>query len=156
MASSPSMPMADVRVVVWPADKHLEESVGGQVFQESMSVLNATHLIAILENRLQRGRNIPIRIGKVEYFDDAMEKWLLLVAEHDLAKFEQPIKLRVWSRRRLFTCKVYPLHTSASSFAPRRVSFYALNLEEFSEELRRQLPETERGFRDIVYEDPQI
>eukprot|EP01064_Diplonema_japonicum_P006315 TRINITY_DN14209_c1_g3_i1.p1 TRINITY_DN14209_c1_g3~~TRINITY_DN14209_c1_g3_i1.p1 ORF type:complete len:548 (+),score=74.53 TRINITY_DN14209_c1_g3_i1:84-1646(+) len=148
------MTLLDVKVAVWPADKFLEEKVQGQLFQDTLSVLNPTHMVALIESRLQKG-GVPLAVGRVEYYDEAIQKWMDLIPDHDLAKFSQPVKMRVWSRRRKFLCKVYPLRGTVSNYAPRSVSFFALNLKEFEDELRARLPPSEQDFKDILHNDPR-
>eukprot|EP01060_Flectonema_neradi_P015613 TRINITY_DN2223_c4_g1_i1.p1 TRINITY_DN2223_c4_g1~~TRINITY_DN2223_c4_g1_i1.p1 ORF type:complete len:556 (+),score=73.84 TRINITY_DN2223_c4_g1_i1:37-1704(+) len=147
--------MCRMSVLVWVADKHLEDIIGGQLYREDVDILNATHLAAILENRLN-DRGIPIAVGMIDWFDEGAEKWIPMSDSHDFnttpSSPEQPLKLRVWSRRRQFTCRLHPLREPVSPNYPlRTVSFYAMDIREFDAELRSKVPPYDSNFKEILY-----
>ena len=145
--------LTPVSLVVWMADPFLEGQ-SDAFFREEMSVLNTTHMMALLESRLQRRRGYNVAVGAVEYYDDEVKRWMPLLAEHDVSKFSLPIKLKMWSRKRHFTCRVHPLRATHEDYLPRRIAVKALDLAGLREELRASLPPHEHNFHDILLCDP--
>ena len=147
--------MNRMSVLVWVADKHLEEVIGGQLFKEEVEVLNPTHLAAILENRLNE-KGVPVAVGLIDWFDEGAEKWIPMSDTQDLSLMtslpSNPLKLRVWSRRRQFTCRIHPLREPVSPNYPiRTVSFHAIDIRDFESELRARVPPYESDFKEILY-----
>ena len=146
--------LVSIRLVVWVADPDKAGADDGLVFKEELSVLNATHLAALLEGRL-RARGIHMAVGACEYYDGDIGRWMPLVAEHDIERFEQPIKLKLTGRKRSLVCRVHPLRATADNAIPRRIAVYAATLDDLRTALKAQLPPEDQGFHDVLLCDPQ-
>lgn len=156
-------PLHTVDCLVWVADRRVREQVQGMVgqggdsllcFREQLRVINATHLAAVLESRLQGKHQIPITIGLIEYHDETFGRWMPLQATPHIQELPRPVRLRVWGRKRRLQCVVLPLRQTAARFAPRAMTLFADSLDELCTELKKRLPESEQDFGDVLYRDP--